>query len=161
MTLRTLDCSLCKNHEFWWKINKSPAISITCGMFNEFILFVFRLSTCSKFDPPPPFLLLFFYVLTSSGHLPFFVPLPQEELKKLKITNNYLRFNFEPINQLSCLAKIYPDITLSSFYLLKLSCKQNYTVDLEIDQNIDICIISYFYTFPTNEGDKVFVTITF
>ena len=110
---------------------------------------------------PPPFLLLFFYVLTSSGHLPFFVPLPQEELKKLKITNNYLRFNFEPINQLSCLAKIYPDITLSSFYLLKLSCKQNYTVDLEIDQNIDICIISYFYTFPTNEGDKVFVTITF
>lgn len=130
-------------------------------MFNEFVLFVFRLSTHSKFDPPPPFLLLFFYVLMSSGHLPFFVPLPKVELKKFKISNNYIRFNFEPINQPSFLAKINPDVTLSGFYLLKLSCKQNYTVDQEINQNIDIYIISYFYTSPTNEGDKAFVTITF
>lgn len=103
----------------------------------------------------------FFYVLMSSGHLPFFVPLPKVELKKFKISNDYIRFNFEPINQPSFLAKINPDITLSGFYLLKLSCKQNYTVDQEINQNIDIYIISYFYTSPTNEGDKAFVTITF
>ena len=51
------------------------------------------------------------------------------------------------------MAKIYPDTTLSDFYLLKLSCKQSLTVDLVIDQNIAIGMVSYFYAF-LNKGRR-------
>ena len=51
------------------------------------------------------------------------------------------------------MAKIYPNTDLSGFYLSQCSCKQSFTVDPEIDQNIHKGIISYSVQISNKGGN--------